>query len=81
MITLRIQLVGKPEMTIGEATRFISDQFSHDTECLIRSDPETGAVILKLEQDALSDAQRDWLHDSAFAARYVDSYKTLAAKE
>lgn len=83
-ITLEIQLVSKPEMSVGEATKIISDNFPQDKEPIpgvtnlkfVSSNSTTGIVSLKLpNQEKLTDEQTDWLHLSHFAARYVDFYK------
>jgi len=80
MITIAIQLISKPEMSFNEAVGTIGWAFPSavtvDTDGAAVS---SGIVRVTLDQDALTDAQRDWLHLSPFSARYIDSYEVQSA--
>jgi len=80
MITIAIQLISKPEMSFNEAVGTIGWAFPSavtvDTDGAAVS---SGIVRVTLDPDALTDAQRDWLHLSPFSARYIDSYEVQSA--
>ncbi len=75
---LIIQFISKPEMTVQEAALYISDHLPEKVsgkERVVRSDLQAGIITVDLNQDSLTDVQRDWLHLTPFAARYIDSYR------
>lgn len=82
-MNLEIQLISKPEMTVPEAAAYLVGNFPHDEDVplLMAHNTEKGTVLLGIEQQRLTDAQRDWLHLSEFAARYIDSYRVMPEDE
>ena len=80
MIILKIKVIFRPELSIQQLAKIIHDEFLADEGKLISTGiiqmaGEDDLICLKLEQDALTDSQRDWLHLSHVAARYIDSYE------
>lgn len=78
-ITLTIQLKTElntaiPVISIEEAAGNINVYFPHE-QSHIAYDPLVNQIYLKLNQDRLSYAQRDWLDRSTFASNYIDSYE------
>ncbi len=75
-MNLEIRLVSKPYTTVQEAAAYVVDHLPHsaDEPLLMACNPEKGTVLLHSSQMQLTDVQRDWLHMSDFAARYIDSY-------
>lgn len=75
---LIIQLLDKIEMPIQKAAGYIAEGFPG---CPITHNLAEGTVTLVLDQEALTNEQRDWLHLSTFAANYIDSYEPKTAQE
>lgn len=80
MIILNIKVIFRPELSIQQLANIIRDEFLADEGKLISTGiiqvaGEDDLICLKLEQDALTEPQRDWLHLSHVAARYIDSYE------
>lgn len=76
MIILNIRLFGAQHTrwTSETATTWISEHFP-DRQPLspLSFDPETNIVSIKLNQEKLTDVQRDWLHLSEIASA-IDEY-------
>lgn len=80
MITLKIKVIFRPELSIQQLASIVHEEFPHEkldhiSTGIIQIAGEDDLICLKLEQDALTDPQRDWLHLSHVAARYIDSYE------
>lgn len=69
---LTVQLISKPEISFGEMVEFIRKNFPAPFN-EVDGNSSTYEVTIHLP-GKLNDVQRDWLHISTFAARYVDSY-------
>lgn len=75
MLTLHIQIISKPEMSLDEAEEYIARYFPGIDAFPVTFATAPGSVSLTMHQDALSDEQRDWLHLDTFSARYIDSFE------
>ncbi len=81
MITVAIQLISRPEMSFVEMVVTICRGFPGAEVDAGADDDRSGVVRVTLDQNALTAAQRDWLHLSPFASRYIDSYKVQSAAD
>ena len=83
MITIAIQLKSSVDLTFAQIVGTIGWAFP--SAVTVDSDMHAGdqsaVVRVTLDQDALTDDQRDWLHLSPFSARYIDSYEVLRAAD
>lgn len=80
MIILKIKVLSRPEISIQQLAKIIHEEFPHEEDKfiipgIVQIAGEDDLICLKLEQDALTDSQRDYLHLSSIAARYIDSYE------
>lgn len=69
---LTVHLISKPELSFNKMLQYICKNFPAPFDS-VDGNSSTYEVTIHLP-DKLNDVQRDWLHISTFAARYVDSY-------
>lgn len=82
MITLAIQLVfqSKPKLTHQEVTNYLIEHLPEGEIVLASGPTKEGEVRLKLNQDKLTDEQRDFLHLDEIAQQYIDTFQVLPNK-
>src|SRR5438094_5243111 len=78
MITLVIQLVfqNRAKMTHQEVTNYLIEHLPEGTIVLASGPTKDGEVRLKLDQDALTHEQEDFLHLGTIA-QYIDTYQVI----
>ena len=72
MIIIAIQLLSSFDLTFEQIKLAIADVFPESE--FITDQEGVGIVTVKLAQDALTKAQREWLCNSPFSGSYIDSY-------
>jgi len=83
MLTLKIKLTKseKPYMDIVNDLDTDFPGLTSGNSVLQALGPEHGIHLTLKTQDKLTDEQRDWLHLSTFAARYIQSYTAYSDVE
>ncbi len=79
MLTLLIQLKNASETSWYETCTMVTENFPGGA-VLSNDDPLEG-LRLNLNQAVLTDMQRDWLHLSAIATKYIDEYQVISLEQ